>query len=71
MLVESLPDDHWRVAMAESAEGAALTGLGEYNEAESLLLRSNDVLVRGGAATEFMSQQNRERLDHLYAVWKR
>jgi tetratricopeptide (TPR) repeat protein len=71
MLAESLGDDHWRIAHAESAAGGALVGLGEYVEAESLLVRSNKVLLDGGPATEFLSQQSRERVDHLYAVWKR
>jgi hypothetical protein len=57
--------------MAESVEGAALTALGEYAQAEELLLRSNEILGQGGAAMELLSQQNHERLDHLYAVWQK
>ena len=36
----SLPADHWLIAMAKNVQGAALTGLGRYAEAEKLLLAS-------------------------------
>jgi len=71
ILTHSLSADHWRVAMAASAEGAALTELGDYTEAEALLVHSTDVLSQGGAAMELLSQQSRERLERLHAVWKR
>jgi tetratricopeptide (TPR) repeat protein len=40
---------HWRTAAAESAEGAALSGLGRYGEAEPLLARSNEILSKADA----------------------
>jgi tetratricopeptide (TPR) repeat protein len=40
ILEAKLPNDHWQVAMAQNAEGAALAGLGDYKDAESLLLSS-------------------------------
>ena len=71
ILTENLSADHWRVATAASAEGAALTELGEYGEAESLLVRSQEILSQGGAAMALLSQQSGERLEHLYSVWHR
>ena len=44
VFVKSLGSDHWRVASAATAEGAALAGLKEYPQAEGLLLKSNGVL---------------------------
>ncbi len=41
---ESLSATHWRTAAAMSAQGAALTGLGRYREAEPLLTRSEAIL---------------------------
>lgn len=70
ILSENLSADHWRVATAASAEGAALIELGEYAQAETLLVRSKEILSQGGAAMELLSQQNRERLAHLYSVWR-
>jgi hypothetical protein len=42
----SLSPDHWRTAVAESAEGAALTGLGRYSEAEKLLAHGYGILSK-------------------------
>jgi tetratricopeptide (TPR) repeat protein len=71
ILSESLSPDHWRVATAASAEGAALTELGEYAEAETLLVRSKEILSQGGAAMELLSRQSAERLAHLYSIWRK
>ena len=43
---------HWRTAIAESAEGAALTGLGNYAEAEKLLTHSYAILRKDPYAPE-------------------
>ena len=53
MYVTALSSDHWRTAVAESAEGAALTGLGRYPEAEPRLLHSNEILARGGSPLSY------------------
>jgi tetratricopeptide (TPR) repeat protein len=45
----ALSPDHWRTAIAESAEGAALTGLGRYAEAQTDLAHSGGILSKGGA----------------------
>jgi tetratricopeptide (TPR) repeat protein len=40
----ALSPDHWKTAIAESAAGAALSGLGNYPEAEKLLNHSYAIL---------------------------
>jgi tetratricopeptide (TPR) repeat protein len=42
----ALSGDHWRTALAECAEGAALTGLGRYPEAEKPLTHGHAILVK-------------------------
>jgi tetratricopeptide (TPR) repeat protein len=42
----ALSASHWKTAIAESAEGAALTGLGNYPDAETLLVRSSAILSK-------------------------
>jgi len=42
----ALSPDHWRTALAECAEGAALTGLGRYPEAEKPLTHGYAILVK-------------------------
>ena len=42
----ALSATHWKTAIAESAEGAALTGLGNYPEAEKMLVRSYGILSK-------------------------
>ena len=46
----ALSPDHWRTAIAESAAGAALTGLGRYPEAETELAHSYRILSKSGGA---------------------
>jgi tetratricopeptide (TPR) repeat protein len=71
VLAANLSADHWRVAMAESIEGAALTELGDFAAAEPLLIRSNEVLRKEGAAPKRLAQESEERLERLYAAWKK
>jgi tetratricopeptide (TPR) repeat protein len=47
---DALSADHWRTAIAEGAEGAALTGLGRYAEAETCLNHSNAILGKSGSS---------------------
>jgi tetratricopeptide (TPR) repeat protein len=42
----ALSASHWKTAIAESAEGAALTGLGNFPDAEKLLVRSYAILKK-------------------------
>jgi tetratricopeptide (TPR) repeat protein len=54
ILSAALSPTHWRTAVSESAEGAALTGLGKYAEAETLLTHSLGILGKDtGAPTEY------------------
>jgi tetratricopeptide (TPR) repeat protein len=69
LLKENLPDDHWRVAQAKNAEGSALAGLGDYDEAEPLLLSSLAGLEE--APIPALAQQARQRLARLYIAWGR
>jgi tetratricopeptide (TPR) repeat protein len=66
-LMMSLPNDHWSVAAAESAAGAALAGLGSYADAEPLLLRSLGPLEH--APVPGIAEKNNERLANLYTAW--
>ena len=42
----ALSPNHWRTALAECAEGAALTGLGRYSEAEKPLAHGYAILAK-------------------------
>jgi tetratricopeptide (TPR) repeat protein len=46
----ALSASHWKTAVAESAQGAALAGLGRYAEAEPLLKNSAEKLAKNNAA---------------------
>jgi tetratricopeptide (TPR) repeat protein len=42
----ALSPDHWRTALAECAEGAALTGLGRFSEAEKPLTHGHTIVSK-------------------------
>jgi tetratricopeptide (TPR) repeat protein len=67
ILEANLPKDHWQVAMAQNAEGAALAGLGQYENAEALLLSSLPNL--GGSPLPGLEKTGRARLTTLYTHW--
>jgi tetratricopeptide (TPR) repeat protein len=69
ILEMSFSADHWRVAAAMNAEGAALAGLGEFAESERLLLASNTILA--DAPMPGVAQQSKMRLATLYSSWGR
>jgi hypothetical protein len=48
-------------------EGAALAGLGQYDEAEGLLLPSDEILAN--APMPGVSEQSKQRLVTLYTAW--
>ena len=52
ILTAAFSATHWRTAIAESAEGAAQTGLGNYAEAEKLLTRSYAILRKDPSTPE-------------------
>lgn len=69
VLEANFPADHWRIAFAANAEGAALTSLGEFAQAEQLLLSSGPILAE--APMPGVAELSRERLAALYAAWGR
>jgi tetratricopeptide (TPR) repeat protein len=66
LLAADLPDDSWQVAAAKSTEGAALTGLRRYAEAEPLLKESLPSL--GESPIPGLEQRGRSRLLALYVA---
>jgi tetratricopeptide (TPR) repeat protein len=62
---EALSPTHWRTAVSMSAQGAALTGLGRYAEAEPLLTQSAAILSKDGGAPPVFKTLNARYLDTL------
>ncbi len=65
ILSSGLSPTHWKTAVGESTEGAALAGLGRYAEAEPLLVQGLAILGKdGGAPPEYrrLAQQYLEQL---------
>jgi tetratricopeptide (TPR) repeat protein len=62
----ALSNTHWRTAVAESAEGAALTGLGRYPEADALLQHSYDILSKNGGAPRTFQTLTQGYIDTLH-----
>jgi tetratricopeptide (TPR) repeat protein len=62
----ALSANHWRTAVAMSAQGAALTGLGRYAEAEPLLNQSEAILDKDGGAPPVFRTLNERYLDTLH-----
>jgi tetratricopeptide (TPR) repeat protein len=57
---------HWTTAVAAGAEGAALTGLGSYAQAEKLLADSDAILSKDPAALTAYRSLVREYLKNLH-----
>jgi tetratricopeptide (TPR) repeat protein len=62
---------HWRTAVAESVQGAALTGLGQYADAERLLTHGNTILNADQGALPTYRTRARGYLQELYRRWRR
>jgi tetratricopeptide (TPR) repeat protein len=62
----TLSATHWRTAVAMSAQGAALTGLGRFAEAEPLLTQSAAILRKDGGAPPVFRTLNERYLDTLH-----
>jgi tetratricopeptide (TPR) repeat protein len=60
-----LPDSAWKVAVAQSAEGAALAGTGHYAEAEKLLVHCHKVLASDPGAFPMYRALNQRYLDQV------
>ena len=67
----ALSADHWRTALAESAEGAALTGLGRYPEAEIRLTHGYEILSKEGGGPLVYRALAQRYLDTLHRSERR
>jgi tetratricopeptide (TPR) repeat protein len=63
---KALSADHWRTAIAESAEGAALSGLGRYPEADAALTHSYEILRQDTGAPFVYRTLTRRYVDELH-----
>lgn len=63
---KALSADHWRTAIAQSAEGAALTGLGRYREADNDLSHSLQILSKNSGAPAMFRNITQRSLDSLH-----
>jgi tetratricopeptide (TPR) repeat protein len=62
---------HWRTAVAQSVQGAARAGLGEYPEAERLLTGGYQILSSDLGALPTYRNRARDYLEDLYQRWRR
>lgn len=60
-----LPDSAWKIAVAQSAEGAALAGMGHYDDARKLLVHCHAVLAGDPGAFPMYRALNQRYLDRL------
>jgi tetratricopeptide (TPR) repeat protein len=67
ILSAAVSPTHWKTAVGESVEGAALTGLGRYAEAQPLLTRSLGILSKDGGAPPAYHDLAQRYLDRLHA----
>jgi tetratricopeptide (TPR) repeat protein len=65
---KALGPDHWRTATAGNAEGGALVGLKQFEQAEPLLLQSHDVLHRDTGAPSYYAKSSDRWLARLYQL---
>jgi tetratricopeptide (TPR) repeat protein len=65
---QALSADHWRTAIAQSAEGAALSGLGRYPEADRDLAHSLEILSKNSGAPAIFRTLTQRSLDALRRV---
>ena len=73
ILTAQLPEKHWRIAWAESIQGASLERLEQFEEAEKLLLGSLETLKQGpgSASRTVYIDLTGTYLDDLYRNWRR
>lgn len=69
ILLQSLAEGNWRVAAAVNVEGLALAGVGDYEEAEPLLLDSLTGLEQ--APIPDLAEVGRLRMAQFYSAWGR
>ena len=68
---KTMSPSSWRTAVAEAAGGAALTGIGQYPEAEKQLVRSYTLLSNDAGALPTYRALTRGYLQDLYRRWGR
>lgn len=61
----------WRTALADSISGAALTGIGEYGDAETHLVHGYTILYNDAGVPPMYRTQARHYLEELYRAWGR
>jgi tetratricopeptide (TPR) repeat protein len=67
----ALSATNWKTAIAESINGAALTGVHDYPEAEKRLTKSYTILNTDAGAPEMYRKLTRGYLEELYRSWGR
>jgi hypothetical protein len=67
----TLSDDHWRTAWAGSIEGAALTDMSRFSQAEDRLLRSYGILKERAGVREIYVRNVLTNLVRLYDKWEK
>ena len=68
---EALSATNWKTALAVTVDGAALTGLGRYPEAERELTRGYAILSNDAGALVMYRALARRYLQELYVSWGR
>jgi serine/threonine-protein kinase len=68
---QNFPAGHWLLASTESMLGEHLVLAGKYRQAESLLVRSERLLVELRGEESQVVNDARRRLIELYTAWKK
>ncbi len=63
-----VPSNHWRIGVAKSVLGGALTGLGRHEEAEPLLLEGLETVVAGRGEQSQAARDARRRVGGFHAA---
>jgi serine/threonine-protein kinase len=71
VLRQTLPAQHWRVALTESALGDCLAALGRFEEAEPLLVRSPPRIEAVLGQSDRRTHAALRRIINLYEAWDR
>jgi tetratricopeptide (TPR) repeat protein len=69
VLAGTMPDGHWRVAMAANVRGLAMAGLGEFAAAEPVLLQSLPGLEQ--APVPDLAARGKASMVKFYQAWGR
>jgi hypothetical protein len=71
IFTKALSATNWKTALADSVNGAALAGMGEYPDAEKRLLRSYKILGDDAGVVPMYRTLVRTYLQDLYQRWQR